>query len=465
MKHSLVKEIKNRFVFIYIITFIIIFTAANLQYISLVEREVQSYIQEVYEHDLYQGQQYFVYEKQPPLISKPDIVFYSLIGEKIPVYPIIQKHTYKLSFEPVYEYYAFIFRPIIAMSTILFLIYLILNRILKRAIKRLRHYKMFLYEYFDNGKIDDERFKLLGVREDEIFEMAIQAKSLIMQNKKILRKQERFLKTLEELHDIILELSNDFNILEANKPWSEVSFLSKNFLDYLKPQNIKMLCLEARDLKNKILEHIVFVDSLGMKDRFFEVKVIYLEEGYGVIIRDVTQSYKQQREFEYLAMYDPLTDVPNRSLFLDRLKSEISKSRRYKRKFAVLFFDLNKFKDVNDIYGHEAGNLLLIEFAKRVSEVLRKSDTFARLGGDEFIAVISDLQNEAKIKKIVEKIDRKLEEKLLYEGNEIQMSTSIGVSCYPKDAEDADTLIHKADKAMYVSKKLQLSYSVYQEEA
>lgn len=464
MKHSLVKEIKNRFLFIYIITFIIIFFATNLQYISLVEHETQNYMQEICEHDLYKGESSKVYEKQPPLISKKDIVFYSIIGEKIPIYPVIEKHTYKLLLKPIYEYYAFIFKPIVAMSTILFFIYFILRRMLKATIKRLHNFKMFLCEYFNSAKIDDECFKLLSVREDEIYEMAIQVKSLIMQNKKILSKQERFLKTLEELHDIILELSSDFEIVQANKPWSEISFISKKFLDYLEPQNVKMLCFEAQDLKSKILKHIVFIDPLALKERFFEVKVIYLEEGYGAIVRDVTESYKQQQEFEYLAMYDTLTDVPNRSLFLDRLKNEISKSKRNQRKFAVLFFDLNKFKEVNDLYGHEAGNLLLIEFAKRVSEVLRKSDTFARLGGDEFIAIISDLKNEIKVKKIIEKINHRLNKKFVYEEHEIQISTSIGVSYYPKDAEDAGTLIQKADKAMYVSKKLQLEYAIFKED-
>ena len=165
-----------------------------------------------------------------------------------------------------------------------------------------------------------------------------------------------------------------------------------------------------------------------------------------------TELNKQKNALSYQASYDSLTHLPNRALFHDRLKQSIYKSSRNHEKFALFFIDLDKFKDVNDTYGHEYGDKLLVKVAKRLNSIIREDDTLARLGGDEFIVIMNNLKEFHLASVLAQKIIDILEVPIEVEGEEVFISCSIGISLYPQDSREENELLKFADIAMYRSK-------------
>ena len=156
---------------------------------------------------------------------------------------------------------------------------------------------------------------------------------------------------------------------------------------------------------------------------------------------------------EYLAYHDSLTALPNRSLFSKLLSQSINHAHRYDRRLAVLFLDLDRFKYINDTLGHEAGDRLLQEVAARLKACLRSSDTVARLGGDEFVALLPELNEEKYVATIAQKILSSVARPFGLLGQEFRVTASIGISTYPQDGLDEQTLIKNADIAMYQAKE------------
>src|SRR3989338_3015727 len=153
-----------------------------------------------------------------------------------------------------------------------------------------------------------------------------------------------------------------------------------------------------------------------------------------------------------LAYYDTLTGLPNRTLFYDRLAQEIKKAHRAGLKMALLFIDLDRFKEVNDTLGHNIGDLLLKEAARRISDCVREADTVARLGGDEFIIILSELDDAGSIDRVAENVLHKLAEPFQLEDEMTYISASMGITLYPDDATEIGDLLKDADQAMYVAK-------------
>lgn len=177
------------------------------------------------------------------------------------------------------------------------------------------------------------------------------------------------------------------------------------------------------------------------------------DKSYLIIIRNITEQRKIQRQLEHLAHYDLLTNLPNRRQFETYFEHELAKFHRHKRKFALLFIDVNEFKLINDTYGHEVGDLYLISIAKRLKSTVRKEDFAARIGGDEFVVIISEIETYDATKQVAEKISSALNQSYQLSGNTIQGSASIGISYVPKDGEKLDQVMSIADKRMYEKKQ------------
>jgi diguanylate cyclase (GGDEF)-like protein/PAS domain S-box-containing protein len=175
---------------------------------------------------------------------------------------------------------------------------------------------------------------------------------------------------------------------------------------------------------------------------------------YTVILRDITARKLFESRIEYLATHDGLTDLPNRNLIRDRIAQAIGHARRAGIHLALMFVDLDRFKVVNDGFGHPFGDLLLKAAGERFRAALRDDDTVARLGGDEFLILLTDLQHTADVYIVAQKILDALERPFALEGREVHVSASIGVSLYPQDGEDFDTLLGHADVAMYRAKDM-----------
>ncbi len=176
---------------------------------------------------------------------------------------------------------------------------------------------------------------------------------------------------------------------------------------------------------------------------------------YVALFSDISDLKNQQRQLEHMAHHDALTGLPNRSLLNDRLNVAIAQANRSGRRLAACFMDLDGFKPVNDTYGHDAGDLLLVEVARRLLSVSRSSDTVARLGGDEFILLFSNINDETECRQLLQRILETLALPFTIQDNDIRISASMGVVIYPDMAPgaDGDALLRFADQAMYVAKQ------------
>lgn len=175
--------------------------------------------------------------------------------------------------------------------------------------------------------------------------------------------------------------------------------------------------------------------------------------GVASLVNDITEKKLSEELIWKQANFDTLTGLPNRNMFHDRLAQEAGKSSRANLPLALLLIDLDEFKEVNDTLGHDVGDLLLQEAGKRISTCVRETDTVARLGGDEFTVILSELQDKNRVDRIAEKIIGKLAEEYHIGDEVIHVSGSIGITIYPHDSNDIDTLIKNADQAMYAAKK------------
>ena len=171
-------------------------------------------------------------------------------------------------------------------------------------------------------------------------------------------------------------------------------------------------------------------------------------------ITDITESKKTEQKIWYEANFDNLTDLPNRRLFRDRLDQQIKNADRFDTCLALLFIDLDRFKEINDLLGHDAGDQLLVEAARRIQKCVRATDTVARLGGDEFTVILTDFDKKLHVEEICNKLLDSLTSKFTLGKEEAYISASIGLTIYPTDADNSEALIRNADQAMYNAKKL-----------
>jgi diguanylate cyclase (GGDEF)-like protein/PAS domain S-box-containing protein len=176
--------------------------------------------------------------------------------------------------------------------------------------------------------------------------------------------------------------------------------------------------------------------------------------GFAILmIEDVTARKLAEEELSHRAFHDPLTDLPNRELFIDRLGVALARVRRGGGELAVLFLDLDRFKEVNDTLGHSAGDRLLVAVARRVEAGVRPSDTVSRFGGDEFVILCEDVAGEVGAAQVAERIRETLERPVMIGDHEVAVNASIGVAMAGKDS-NADELLRRADAAMYRAKDL-----------
>ncbi len=167
------------------------------------------------------------------------------------------------------------------------------------------------------------------------------------------------------------------------------------------------------------------------------------------IENDKNKILKAKQEVEYIAQHDPLTDLPNRLYLNEFLNQAIKKSNRTGKKLAVIFIDMDNFKEINDTYGHQAGDMVLITAARRFRKLLRESDLVIRFGGDEFIIILEDMNSAEDIKNVVNKIISTCSTPVLIKNADLSLSFSLGISIYPENGNTADELIRKADIALY----------------
>ena len=206
------------------------------------------------------------------------------------------------------------------------------------------------------------------------------------------------------------------------------------------------------DFEHRIIRRDGEVRHILARTRVIKDDTDRIVKRYGAN-QDITERKRAEEKIQYLATHDVLTGLPNRMMFSQLLNHAIQSAQRYKRQFAVLFIDLDRFKIINDTLGHEAGDQLLQEIAVRLKQSLRAVDIVARLGGDEFVILIEEVSDSSQVATVAHKILTSIIKPITLMGQECRITASIGISMYPKDAEDEQSLMKNADIAMYLAKE------------
>lgn len=281
--------------------------------------------------------------------------------------------------------------------------------------------------------------------------------------------EERFYRVVSEAPIPIIIHAEDGEVLEVNKVWTETTGYALEDIPTTKCWTEKAYGRLAQQVQHKIKP----VYGLGQRidqgeftitckdgsTRVWNITaapVGKLPDGRRYAIstaQDITERKAAQKQVEFLAYHDFLTGLPNRMLAKERFELALSFAERENTKVALAFLDLDKFKIINDSLGHWVGDALLKTVSARLKSCLRDTDTLCRQGGDEFLVVLSGMPDLDAISIVAEKILARLQENFSIEGNELSTSLSIGIAVYPDDGADYDTLLKKADIAMYQSKE------------
>ncbi|MDD5470825.1 MAG: EAL domain-containing protein [Sideroxydans sp.] len=243
---------------------------------------------------------------------------------------------------------------------------------------------------------------------------------------------------------------------------TEETFLAARHYVEVLPASMAANCMQsdreclAQNAPHLSREWVPFVDG---RDHLLEITKIRLKnpDGYvsGLIglAMDITERAEHEKQLEKIAHFDALTGVPNRVLLADRLKQAVARTHRDQGMLAVCYLDLDGFKPVNDSYGHEIGDQVLVEITRRIKQVIREDDTVARLGGDEFVVLLVGLTRPEECAGSLHRLLHAISQPISIQQHSIQISASIGVSLYPEDEHDPDTLLRHADQAMYIAKQ------------
>lgn len=280
----------------------------------------------------------------------------------------------------------------------------------------------------------------------------------------LLSTRNKLRATLDALPDLMFELDLNGRYYDYHSPLTDLlalpaeSFLGKTLLETL-PYDVAQIGMSALQQANET-GHAKGEYELTVPQgkRWFEFVVARKPVKKGdmprfiVLSRDITDRKQAEERIQYLANFDILTGLPNRTRLDDRLKYAISLAKRTNEHLAVMFLDLDRFKEINDTLGHSAGDSLLIELAKRLQSALRESDSVSRQGGDEFIVMLPGVDEFGAI-KIAEKLLDVVKKPCQIGGHELTLTASIGIALYPGDGTDLETLSKNADSAMYSAKQ------------
>lgn len=378
------------------------------------------------------------------------------------------------------DFYGWIIWGIVGFLAFILIISLLLSKALRPLSNLAQEMKQF-------NPFEPQKFQLKEFKDDEIGSIASAANIMIENLRKYIQHSDELTAELstKEVHlrdaqrianvgsweynivEDILILSDEVYRILGTKLSSHLTF--NTFLDYITLDDkarVKMILENAIkkgsrfNIKYKLIKQnskVIHVRTRGKvrKKLTGEIKLT-------AVTIDITKEIKNKQTIERLAYYDALTNLPNRTLLQDRANIALSKAKRNKSKFAILFLDLDHFKLINDTLGHNVGDELLIHIANQLKNILRQSDSISRIGGDEFIILLSEIKSDEDASIIANKILSTLNTEHQISSNKLHISTSIGIAIYPQNGTNLEELMTKADTAMYDAKKNgRNNYKVY----
>jgi diguanylate cyclase (GGDEF)-like protein/PAS domain S-box-containing protein len=283
--------------------------------------------------------------------------------------------------------------------------------------------------------------------------------------KNLLESEERY-RQLAELSPDAICIENGGKLVYANRACAELlgaghgDIVGRPGIDFIHPDFLEAVEERRRDAKeSKNSTLFLEVKLVKLDGTDVDVELVagpFFYQGKLSIqwlMRDITNRRNTEQRLTYLAQYDTLTGLPNRNLFRDRLAFAIARMHRSNNKLALLFLDLDRFKEINDSHGHTIGDEVLQVVANSLKEALRDVDTIARMGGDEFAIILDNIQGAEQVSAIAERIRTTLSTPFLVQGVEIFVSASMGIAIYPRHGATMEDLIQSADVAMYRAKE------------
>jgi len=358
----------------------------------------------------------------------------------------------------------------------------ILHSIINKALASITtQQKSVIYSTWVQVKVEQKIPLILFI---EIVAVLLILLLVLYRRQKVLNKYNKELETLTHRMNLSLDSIKggiwDLNIIDGNVffdlkvkrllGYGEDGFPNKfeEWQNRVHPDDLEQALVAFDSAVKNRDEYLENIHRLRHKDGHYiwisdMAKLVFDENRNPVrmigIISDITEKKEALDEIDrqknilyHQANYDSLTDLPNRVLFMDRLFQSLTRAHRYDAQLALLFIDLDEFKQINDSLGHDTGDQVLKEVTKRLLSITRKGDTLARLGGDEFTIVMEDLENSQSASLLAQKILDVLKTPFIIENNTLYISTSIGISLYPNDGIVAEQLLKFADTAMYKAK-------------
>ncbi len=296
-------------------------------------------------------------------------------------------------------------------------------------------------------------------------ERVIGTYSNITETRATKEKARLFGEAFQQTRDWVVLLDLEQRVIAANHSFSDVFGNMDEHLNNPKAHDLG-ISLNRRRFYTKLLagmtvnqhwqgEELVHCPDASERPTLINITAVGDDlqvEFFVLVFTDITAQKQAEDDLRYLASYDTLTGLPNRALLMDRIYHGIEQAKRERRSLALCFIDLDKFKQINDSLGHDIGDLLLKNVAKRLTDTLRLTDTVARLGGDEFVVLLEAYKNDDNISHVARKMIKTIGEPMQLGAHTVSISPSIGIAVFPEDAQDAKELLKHADVAMYHAK-------------
>lgn len=308
------------------------------------------------------------------------------------------------------------------------------------------------------GQQSDDFHMLWNVIRNEIDDILIQLQKPVFQEENTIDKS-----LLRRLGELLNRDSKSQYYIHLNQLYSSIEYL-KQYQTFFMDELTQMRELHKVEILHSI-ENIktvaiflpgsilIFTILLAMYvTRKVKKMELHLVKTSNSLKKSLVELREKSDTLNYLAYHDPLTGLASRTMLMDRLDQAIKRAKRYDEKVAVLFIDLDRFKEVNDSFGHNIGDELLQIISTRFTKIIREQDTIARIGGDEFVVVLENVKDVKNVYKLCEKIIATLKMPIELSNNTLHVGSSIGISIYPTDANSADMLLRNSDSAMYFAK-------------
>ena len=324
------------------------------------------------------------------------------------------------------------------------------------------------FEYYNNELDMHYKIDVFKGIKDEFYALFVNVKDLEKG-----RKYKKIYRTLmNDCVDAIIFFDKNETVIEVNKAaeklygYKRSEFIGMNSYDLIAEEEVKNIEMYFSKAMNESRSfEAIHKKKDGTK---FQIEVssnsaLLTEQNIIMaIIRDICERKLMIDNLEYMANYDFLTNIFNRSALLVKFFSMIKWAKENNKKLAVLFFDVDKFKHINDTYGHAVGDLVLIEVAARINSIITKEDILGRMGGDEFVVVKSCVKSNDDVVDFINEVFNAFSKPIEIDGKTIMINTSIGAAIFPDDANDRYSLINFSDNAMYETKKITgNSYKMY----